>query len=188
MNSTHERLDTLRRHVYRNTDDRVYGVLDGASNPRLLSLLNEHDVDHVCLFRGELEPEVAMTAPYLVHLPPKSSFTDLVLLQQGWGQHWGILAISQADMRTLRQHFRKLTMVSEPAGKPLYFRYYDPRVLRNYLPTCTSHALRTMFGPVSAFLAEGIEPDTLLRFASDGAALACETLAVGPRAKHARRG
>lgn len=178
MNSN-ERTETLRRYVYTNGDDQVYGVLDGASIPQLLPLLQQHGVANVCLFRGELDPEVAMTAPYLVHLSAKSAFTDRVL-QQGWGHHWGILAVSQTDMRTMRMHFRKFTMVLDPTGKPLYFRYYDPRVLRVYLPTCSGNELRTVFGPVCTYLMEGKTPDALLRFTSAGQALGCETLALPP--------
>lgn len=179
MNSN-ERLETLRRYVYRNRGDQVYGVLDGASIPRLLSLLEQHAVANVCLFRGELDPEVAMTAPYLVQLPTKSAFTDLVL-QQGWGHHWGILAVSQADLRAMRLHLRKFTMVLDPAGKPLYFRYYDPRVLRNYLPSCNGEELRTVFGPVNAYLMEGKAPDVALRFTVEGQAPDCETLTLPPQ-------
>jgi len=174
------RLETLRRIVYGSGEAQVYGVLDGASIPNLLSLLEQHAVVNVCLFRGELDPELAMTAPYLVHLPPESAFTEL-LLQQGWGNHWGVLAVATAELRTLRMHFRKFIMVWDSEGKPLYFRYYDPRVLRVYLPTCNTDELRTMFGPVSAYLMEGETADALLRFTFAGETLSREALALPPK-------
>ncbi len=173
------RLEALRRILYGSDETQVYAVLDGASIPNLLSLLAEHQVEHVCLYRGELDPELAQTAPYLVHLPVESPFSRL-LLQGGWGQHWGILVLSQEVLRALRMHFRKFLMVSAPDGKPLYFRYYDPRVLRVYLPTCNGDELQTVFGPVSAYVVEGAKSDVLLRFTHPGNALGQAKLALPP--------
>lgn len=173
------RLETMRRILYGNDETQVYAVLDGASIPNLLSLLAEHEVEQVCLYRGELDPELAQAAPYLVHLPMESPFSRL-FLQGGWGQHWGILVLSRETLRALRMHFRKFLMVSAPDGKPLYFRYYDPRVLRVYLPTCNGDELETLFGPVSAYVLEGEKPDVLLRFTRAGNALGQTELALPP--------
>ncbi len=43
----------------------------------------------------------------------------------------------------------------DESGKKLFFRYYDPRILRAYLPSCTSTELAEFFGPVGRFLLEG---------------------------------
>ena len=173
------RLETLRRILYGNGETQVYAILDGASIPNLLLLLAEHQVEHVCLYRGDLDPDLAQAAPYLVHLPEESSFSRL-FLRGGWGQHWGILALSKEGLRALRMHFRKFLMVWDPDGKPLYFRYYDPRVLRVYLPTCNGDELQTVFGPVSAYVLEGEKPDVLLRFTRAGHALGQTELALPP--------
>lgn len=60
-------------------------------------------------------------------------------------------------METLRRHFRRLLHVRSEDGEKLYFRYYDPRVLRLYLPSCTSVELKEVFGPVGRFVLEGPE-------------------------------
>jgi hypothetical protein len=143
---------------------RLYAVLDGASIANLPTLLTEQQLPHVCLMPGELEPELAQAAPYLVQLPARSPFAGL-FLTQGVGSHWGILATSAAGLRTLRMHLRALLSVWGPDGQPLFFRYYDPRVLRVYLPTCTAGELSTLFGPVSAYYAADESGEALLRFA-----------------------
>ncbi|WP_295384031.1 DUF4123 domain-containing protein [uncultured Thiodictyon sp.] len=143
--------------------EQLYALLDGALIPNLLALLSEHQLTHICLLPGELEPELAMAAPYLVQLPATAAFTALFLMQ-GVGRHWGVLAASRADFRKLRMHFRKFLSVWGPDGAPLYFRYYDPRVLRTYLPTCNADELKALFGPVTAYYAEGAQPATLVRF------------------------
>ncbi len=148
----------------------TFAVLDGASVPALLERLEAWQPEYVCLYLGDLKPDLAEAAPYLVALAPGSEFSDWVLA--GWGNHWGIFAIAEADLRTLRQHFRRLLTVHDETGKPLLFRYYDPRVLRAYLPTCNAAELAEIFGPVAAYAVEGDGPDTALWFELRGGALA----------------
>ena len=152
----------------------------------LPSLLAEHQIENACLFRGELDPELAQTAPYLALLPEQSPFAKL-MFDQGIGNHWGILAQSKDDFRTLRMHFRKFLMVWDSDGKPLHFRYYDPRVLRVYLPTCNTDELAAVFGPVSAYFAEGETSDVLLRFDFSGAALGRQPVVLPPRESSAQK-
>jgi hypothetical protein len=153
----------------------LYAVLDGASFPNLPAILSEQQTTHVCLLPGELDPELAQAAPYLVQLQAQAPLAEL-LIAQGWGRHWGILAGSDAPWRAMRMHCRKLLSVWGPDGQPLYFRYYDPRVLRIYLPTCNSDELHTLFGPIAAYYTEGESPDTLVRFACTAGTLGQQTL------------
>lgn len=153
----------------------LFAVLDGASTPNLQAIFSEHRLLNVCLLPGELDPELVQAAPYLAQFQAQSAFTELFLMQ-GLGNHWGILGTSSADLRTLRMHFRKFLTVWDPDGKPLYFRYYDPRVLRLYLPTCNGEELRTLFGPVTAYYAESESADTLLRFTVVGDGLGQQPL------------
>jgi hypothetical protein len=153
----------------------TYAVLDGASVPGLLTHLARWQPEHVCLFRGELEPGVADVAPYLVTLQPGAAFTAWVL-EQGWGRHGGVFALTPADFRTMRKHCRTFLIIHGPNGKPLYFRYYDPRVLRLYLPTCTAQELAIVFGPVGSYLMEDEVPANLLRFRQANGAVQRESI------------
>jgi hypothetical protein len=46
---------------------------------------------------------------------------------------------------------QRFLMVALPDGRKAYFRYYDPRILRTYLPNCHPAELRAFFGPVQSF-------------------------------------
>jgi|SRR5215213_375161 len=155
----------------------VFAALDGASVPGLLMRLYADQPEYACLYRGELEPDMAEVAPYLVRLAPEADFTDWVI-GQGWGNHWGIFAVTHEDLRAMRRHFRTFLMVYDEAGKPLYFRYYDPRVLRPYLPTCNGGELSQIFGPVLYYLLEDEEPASALRFSVREGSLREERLAL----------
>ena len=151
----------------------VYAILDGASIPGLLSKLRQHQPDYFCLYRGELPQDMAEVAPYLVHLQINTEFTSWVTAE-GWGKHWGIFALSSSDLRLLRQHFRGFLTVYDPKTRPMLFRYYDPRVLRTYLPTCNSEELAAIFGPVYSYLVEDEAGQSMLRFQLMSGALRLE--------------
>ena len=155
----------LRDHLFPEADTTAYALLDGASVPDLRDHLWEHEPEHACLYSGDLEPDMAEVAPYVVRLEPEADFTAWVL-GQGWGRHWGIFALAgpDTDLRDMRRHFREFTMVRGPDGELLYFRYYDPRVLRVYLPLCNEEEMRSIFGPARCFLLEDEDPNVLLRF------------------------
>ena len=149
--------------LYATDTTHAYAVLDGASIRDLLPMLDEHRPESACLYWGELEEDLEYAAPYLVRLERDTPFMTW-LLNEGWGKHWGIFALSSADLKTVRRHFRTFLMVRDPNGKKLYFRYYDPRVLRVYLPTCNIEEMSMVFGPVQAFVLEGNQLDQVIRF------------------------
>ena len=159
--------------VFGADDAPVFTVLDGASVPKLVQSLCEHKPEYCCLYPGELKPDMAAVAPYLVRLEPGKEFTDLVL-REGWGAHWGMFVVSTSDLRTLRDHFREFHKVELPDQRTVVFRYYDPRVLRIFLPVCNPAELALFFGPVQRFIVEGEVPETGVRFAFTGQALKSE--------------
>lgn len=143
----------LAKLLFNRNNANPYAVLDGASVDGLLALLAEHNAEYICLYRGEIDQDLAEVAPYLIRLEEESPLTEAIF--QGWGQHWGIFALSPYDdMRLLRKHFRSFLMVYSPERKPLYFRYYDPRVLRVYLPTCNEEDNDVMFAYVDEYFME----------------------------------
>jgi hypothetical protein len=172
-------VETFNQYLFGEEDAEAFAVLDGASVPELLDRLDELHPEYECLYMGELKPDLAEVAPYLVRLEQGSEFSEWVV-EQGWGKHWGVFALSQASLRELRRHFRTFLKVYDPNGKPLLFRYYDPRVLRVYLPTCNAAELRTVFGPVVSYLLESEDPATLLRFKLSSGALVQQKRELGP--------
>ena len=153
----------IRERLFSDPEAAVFAVLDGASVPGLLDRLRDDRPNHACLYLGELHPSLAAAAPYLVELDPDTEFTQWVI-GDGWSRHWGIFALTGCDLRALQRHFRTLTIVRGPDGKPLYFRFYDPRVLGIYLPLCNEAEMETVFGPVRAFAMEDEDPGVFLRF------------------------
>lgn len=159
-------LDRHRSLLFAQDDASTYAVLDGASVEGLLEKLYAAKEEWACLYRGELEPDLAHVAPYLVKLREKSEFTNWIL-EEGWGRHWGIFAVTPVGLEALRRHFRHFLRVKDHTGKIFYFRFYDPRVLRVYLPTCNRSERKTIFGPILRYLAESEKREQAIIFATD---------------------
>jgi hypothetical protein len=137
--------------------------LDAARDDKIYPELVNSDIESLCLYLGEKAVELATVAPYLLELKREDPFTQWVL-NNGLGKSWGIFLQSSAPFKELHRHFRKFLMVYDEEGTPLYFRFYDPRVLRVYLPTCNESELQTVFGPVTQFYVEGKEENQLIEF------------------------
>jgi hypothetical protein len=147
-------IQAVKRRLFSNQSaDQVFAILDGASIPNLLPNLADFEPEYVCLYRGEIAPDIAEVAPYLVMLERDTQFIEWII-DNGWGKHWGIFGASPVGLATLRRHFRKFLTIYNPAGKSMFFRYYDPRVLQIYLPTCNEKELQDLFGPAIFFFLE----------------------------------
>jgi hypothetical protein len=158
-----DRVDDLREKLYGEENAPIYAILDGASVPGLLQKFADEEPPHECLYAGDLKPDMQEVTPYVVKLDSESPFTEWVL-DRGWGQHWGIFLESGADLAALRRHLRSFLTVHDPNGKPMLFRYYDPRVMRVYLPTCNAEELKAVFGPVQSYMMEDESGAGMLRF------------------------
>ncbi|AGY59790.1 DUF4123 domain-containing protein [Gloeobacter kilaueensis] len=147
----------------------LYALLDAARHPDILtgieSYTSSHLAERACLYRGEAESTLARCAPYLVRVRLESAL--LQWLTQAWGASWGVYLISTAPLEQLRTHFRKFLLVEDTQGKQLYFRFYDPRVLRLFLPACNAEELQRFYGPVASFLMEDGRSEKILHFAGD---------------------
>lgn len=146
---------------------QVYALLDGARDDRIAPLVWRSGLPYTCLYAGTLSPALQSAAPYLVQLAPESRLFH-TLVELGWGQAWGVFAVAQADVTLplLRKHFRSLLRVQDEQGRVLAFRFYDPRVLRAYLPTCDASERRRFFGPVQGMACEDQPAQALLQFAA----------------------
>ncbi len=156
----------------------VWMIADAARDRRIYGLLLDYFYsDHYCLFSGPLTQALQVTAPYLVQLEYDDRKTQ-TFLSRAFGNSWGVFLRCDARMEAVRRHLRSLLWVRDPKGNRVLFRHYDPRVLRPYLPSCTSEELERVFGPVECFWTEGIGGDTLVEFELTGQKLVTRELPV----------
>jgi pSer/pThr/pTyr-binding forkhead associated (FHA) protein len=153
--------------LLRNDCQPLYAVLDTARDIKILALLTQSKEKHQSLYEGVQGAKLSQVAPYLVRLDKDSLLLGSLLLE-GWGNNWGVYLTCTSDFPEVRRHLRHFLEVQLPDGKQVYFRFYDPRVLRVFLPTCTADEVNQFFGPIKQYLMEDEKPDKLLQFSNTG--------------------
>lgn len=156
----------------------VFAILDGASISDLPRVLYEKQPPNYCLMRGKVGPDMATVAPYVIGLIPGSPFTQW-LLDEPVGKHYGVFATSRQSMNAMRKHFRDLFLVHDEAGVPMHFRFYDPRVMHAFLPTCNAGELRKFFGPIDKYVAEHEDGSGYSAFSIENNELAQSVIKLG---------
>lgn len=150
--STPSSLPQQKATLWTQPDAHVYAVIDASQVPGLLAQLAQADIQGWdCLHRGALPPDEADQAPYLVELKPESPFTDWLLNEAtATMENWGVLVVSNLRLRPLREHLRDLNEARTPQGQRFTLRWYDRRILRALLPSCSAPQLQQFFGPITA--------------------------------------
>jgi pSer/pThr/pTyr-binding forkhead associated (FHA) protein len=141
----------------------VFAVLDAARDPDVLPRLKVSGVEHASLYEENDGEELSTYGPWLAKLPVDHEFLE-ALVRDGWGKSWGVFLTCRLPFAELRRHLRQFLLAKLPDGRQVCFRYYDPRVLRTYMPTCTSDEMARFVGPIERYFAESTDEDELLEF------------------------
>jgi hypothetical protein len=141
----------------------LFALLDGARDPRVVKLLGQSGLEHECLFTGRLDPTLQAASPYIAKMVLGAPACER-LIEEGWGKSWAVFVAARAGLGEVRRHFRTLLRVETEDRRKLFFRFYDPRVLRAFLPTCDAGQLQQVFGPIRRFDMEGPQSSHLVRF------------------------
>jgi pSer/pThr/pTyr-binding forkhead associated (FHA) protein len=163
--------------VLRGQAEPLFALLDAAREPKVLELLRGSGEEHRSLYEGPKGEELANWAPYVVRLPAHSRLLE-ALARESWGKCWGVYFTSARSLAEVRKHFRHFLMAKLADGRDVYFRFYDPRVLRVYLASCDAAETTQFFGPIGSYLMEAKEPATLLRFRDTGRGAGREVLSL----------
>lgn len=135
-------------------DGELYGIFDAARDDRVRWVLAESIDAHQNLYEGFEGRVLDDKAPYLVRFEQDSDLLDRVLMG-GWGNAWGVLFRSDAHQKEVRRHARRFLMAEEEeTSERLYFRFYDPRVFREFATVATPRQRDELCAAVSTWLFE----------------------------------
>ncbi|WP_047685625.1 MULTISPECIES: DUF4123 domain-containing protein [Xenorhabdus] len=127
------------------SQEKLYAIIDGAAEPDLFLALERYDPPSACLYGEPLQPELVKIAPYLVQVTE-----EVKIWLECRRTPWGIFVHSEADMKTVRQHLRKYLQVLLPKQeKPVFFRFYDPRNIWDFLGVLSDWELHCFLGPIT---------------------------------------
>lgn len=141
----------------------LFAILDGARDRTISRMVRTSGFEHQSLYEGEAGEELAPFGPYLVTLPDDPTVLE-PWFAKTWGKSFGVLLASREPFAAVRRHLRRFLKVEMEDGREVYFRYYDPRVLRRFLPTCTYEEWMQFFGVIESYFMESEDGTSVLRF------------------------
>lgn len=146
----------------------LFAVVDAARDDRILILVRESVERYQSLYEGIEGEALAHVAPHLVELPQGSGLLQR-LVREGWEKRWASFIEARVSFKELRRHLRRFLMVADAdTRKKMYFRFYDPVVLRSFLPTSTVKQKAEFYGEVESFYVED-EDGNVARFGAEDA-------------------
>jgi hypothetical protein len=154
-----------------------YILFDAARIGDEMDELKKLGKENESLYKTKEESLLQSVAPYLFVFAENTQLGDFYF-SNGWGKSWGVLVFSPAGFKELHKHFRRFLTVKTEDGTELYFRFYDPRVLRIFLPTCDTGQLVEFFGPIQYFLVEDATEGWGIKFWLENGHLKSKQIAV----------
>lgn len=138
---------------------KLMAILDGAEGDNVHEFLSRSGQRSQSLYQGRQQEELGRASPYLVEFDRE--LEPLVwALRSFWGTSTMLFLGGADSFEEVRRQFRQFLLVELPDGKTAYFRFYDPRVLQTYLPTCSSEEAARWFQHAQWYACEG-EPGTI---------------------------
>ncbi len=129
-----------------------FAIIDGARDSRLEALVRQC-ADHICLFKGDIDPRLSQTAPWLVRIDERESLLP-TWQQHGQGQSWGMMLLSSLTIEGLQRHLRRFLQAKLPDGMIALFRFYDPRVFNTYIRAASAEEREPWFDGVLQYAVE----------------------------------
>jgi Domain of unknown function (DUF4123) len=146
-----------------NKMGNLYAIVDSAKNEEVFKYLLTDNVTYRSLFEGKMDIKLFGVSGFLIECKKDSKLFNW-LTTEAWGTSCSIFFISKAPFDEVFSHFQKFIRVYLEDDDVVYFRYYDPRVLRIYLPTCNSKEISTFFGEIKSFFVESENTEALTEF------------------------
>jgi hypothetical protein len=126
-----------------------------------LLLLQKYYGVNESLFKGTKDASLIDVSPWLFQIDDK--LKENLDNEMEVSLQFPCLLESPADIHMLATHFRKFIYLTIE-GQEYFFRFYDPRVLEKFLPTCNKDQIREFFGLIQYFIAEDTVKEKAIRY------------------------
>ncbi|MDG2917852.1 DUF4123 domain-containing protein [Bisgaard Taxon 10/6] len=150
---------SVRPYLWRDDGSCCYVIINAQTNWNFPRCFESENLKSANLFKGEKGEHQKESAPYLVALPPESELTQALFSPhkeekngyyslQHWLSNFGFFFRSSAPFDKLVDHFRHFVYMPTYNERLLYFRFYDGKVISQYLERLTYYPekLNTFFG------------------------------------------
>ena len=129
-----------------------YLIYDTALNgfPTLMGLQKYYEVNE-SLFKGTKDEVIMDVSPWLLQIDDQLS--ENLSKETDFSMQFTLQVEAAGDIHRVATHLRKF-IYQTIDGREYFFRFYDARVFKKYLPTCDKDQILDFFGPIDSFLIE----------------------------------
>lgn len=157
----------------------LYAILNATLEERVPHYLLGSGEVYQYLADGLTQGEQMPPGVYLAYIPATSPLLPK-LVHDGWSRHWTLFFTCSHPFGEVRKHLRQFLLMQTEEGKKFFFRYYDPRLLQSYLPSCTPQEITQFFGPIQSFFMESAyDPTKLVEFSVTPQGLGGKVMPIG---------
>jgi len=149
----------------------LYGIVDSAIYKEFHDLMDIEGEENIrILLKEPYLHGYERAAPYLMLLDIDDAIAD-GLLHAAKGEQWLTLVVSHKSLDALAQELRDMIVVeSEVHGKPIIYRFYDPRNLANYIHIHDEAELKMFYEDIGGalFTIDADDPSVLYAYRDNG--------------------
>lgn len=131
---------------------KTFILVEAARRPDIEVVFQGFETPYLPLYQGAAADEYALHAPYLAQVDAGSRAADW-LIEESWGQGWGVWLRSARSLAELRKHFRKFTQLYNPTEDCWFlFRFYAPETVRRIIPALPPRDFTAFTQDIEAFI------------------------------------
>ncbi|PXF64393.1 DUF4123 domain-containing protein [Kangiella spongicola] len=152
----------LEELLFTNKELNTYAIIDAAKKGSIPYFLEGMKATFASLLQGDDAKKLAEVAPYIVLLE-KGSDVSQWYMEKLYGNSVGFALKTNLGIEGLIQFWARKVKTRIPGTEEKgFFRYYDPSVLREYLPILEEdNELIEFMGTTNSILVEAQKPEQL---------------------------
>jgi hypothetical protein len=128
-----------------------FALVDGVRNRAAIEAVRASDPERArSVLVGRRNSDLDACAPHLLWLPMVRSLAKEIVLDAA-SESECVFLEAQAPFAEVARHLRRQLVVESEDGSSKLFRFFDPAILRTYLPTLSERESSRFFGPITSF-------------------------------------
>ncbi len=125
----------------------LYALIDGALIDKLEYSLSQllDNSDYASLYADTDYSHLQEASPFVVKVSSNLTLINWIIdeLEE---EYWGVFLLSKKQLAQIKYHLSKFNRVLGPDSEEYIFRYHDPRILPEFLKSCTEDQSLIFFG------------------------------------------
>lgn len=126
-----------------------------------LMILQKYFAQNQSLFKGTKDEVLENVSPWIFRI--ENNFSEVINNESGLSLVGSVFIECDSGMEAIVRHLQQF-IYQVINGREYFFRFWDGRVLKKFLPTCSPVQLKEIFGPLKIFATDSESPEHVAEF------------------------